>query len=262
MEAISYIDAHDFAVATVQGAGELARAAFGNSVIQYKKSDVAFDVVTGADRDIDTYIKNSIAAKYPLHAQYSEESGAHGMSEYTWTVDPIDGSSNFSRGIPHFAICVGLLHHNVSVAGAVFNPITKELFSFWQGGGVFLNGVAIKASGRDTLAGGQVLFTMSSRAENLDWGLALYRKLFEADSRVRNFGASSLDLCFLAAGRVDAVVYGGLSLRDISPALGMVREVCGDVYAFNTGVPATFEQAPQKIVATMTPTLAQSIRRL
>ena len=199
---------------------------------------------------------------HPHHAKYSEESGVSGESEYIWTVDPIDGSSNFSRGIPHFAICVGLLHHNVSVAGAVYNPITKELFSFSKGGGVFLNGVAIKASGRDTLAGGQVLFTMGSRVKNWDWGLALYRKFHEAEARVRNFGASSLDLCFLVAGKVDAVVYAGLSLRDISPALGMVREVGGDVYAFDTGVPATFEQAPQKIVATMTPTLAQSIRAL
>jgi fructose-1,6-bisphosphatase/inositol monophosphatase family enzyme len=100
---------------------------------------------------------------------------------------------------------------------------------------------------------------MGSRKQNWDWGSALHRKLMEADARVRNFGASALDLCYVAAGKVDAVMYGGVGLRDIVPAVGILRAVGGDIYVFETGEVAPLTEEPQRVVASRTEALAKSI---
>lgn len=262
MTDISYKDAHDLAVAAVRTAGDIARKAFGHSQIEYKESDVAFDVVTAADRDIDAFIRGEVSHAFPSHSIHSEESGSDNGGEYVWTIDPIDGSSNFSRGIPHFAVCLGLIKHEVPVVGVVFNPITNELFSFYEGGGAFLNGVQLASEARTTLGGSHALLTIGSRKENWDWGFALQKKLMEAEARVRNFGASALDLCYLASGKIDAVMYGGVGLRDIVPAVGILRAVGGEVYVFETGDVATLTKEPQRVVASRTKALADTIRAL
>lgn len=262
MTDVSYKDAHNTAIAVVRAAGEMAKKAFGHVRIEYKESDVAFDVVTQADRDIDVFLRAEVSGAFPTHQIHSEESGSDAGGEYVWTIDPIDGSSNFSRGIPHFAVCLGLLYNGVPVVGVVYNPITNELFSFYEGGGAFLNDVPLTSSKESVLAGGHVLLTMGSRKQNWDWGFTLQRKLLEADACVRNFGASALDLCYLASGKVDAVMYGGMSLRDIVPAVGILRAVGGDIYVFETGEVAALTKEPQRVVASRTKVLSDNIRAL
>jgi myo-inositol-1(or 4)-monophosphatase len=184
------------------------------------------------------------------------------QSSHVWTIDPIDGSSNFSRGIPHFAVCLGLSVDGVPVAGAVYNPITEELFSFEQGKGAWRNGEPLVPTTRTTLAGSTLLFTIGSRRENWPWGLSLYEKLLHAEARVRNLGASALDVCYVAAGRVDGVVYGGGSLRDISCAVGILRASGGEVYLFETGDIAPLDATPRRIIATGSEVFASTIRLL
>jgi len=255
-------DEYAFAKATALRAGEMARGFFGHTTTKYKESDVAFDVITEADTAIDAYIRAEIVRAFPGHQIHSEESGSDAGGEYVWTIDPIDGSSNFSRGIPHFAVCLGLLKNGVPVVGAVYNPITNELFSFCEGAGVFVNDVPLSAVKESVLVGGHVLLTIGSRTQSWDWGFALHRKLMEADARVRNFGASALDICFLASGKVDAVIYGGVGLRDIVPAVGILRAVGGNIYMFETGEVAPLTEEPQCVVATRTKALAEGIRAL
>jgi len=103
---------------------------------------------------------------------------------------------------------------------------------------------------------------MGSRTQNWDWGFTLQRKLMEADARVRNFGASALDICYLASGKVDAVMYGGVGLRDIVPAVGILRAVGGNIYVCETGDIAPLTKEPQRVVASRTEALANSIRTL
>jgi len=262
MNDLSYKDAYDVAVRVVRSAGDMARDAFGHVRVEYKESDVAFDIVTEADLSIDAFIRAEIVRVFPEHQIHSEESGSDDGGEYVWTIDPIDGSSNFSRGIPHFAVCLGLLKDGVPVVGAVFNPITNELFSFYEGGGAFSNGAPLAVTKAAVLAGGHVLLTMGSRTQNWDWGFTLQRKLMEADARVRNFGASALDICYLASGKVDAVMYGGVGLRDIVPAVGILRAVGGNIYVCETGDIAPLTKEPQRVVASRTEALANSIRTL
>jgi myo-inositol-1(or 4)-monophosphatase len=183
-------------------------------------------------------------------------------SEYLWTIDPIDGSSNFSRGIPHFAICIGLLKDNVAIAGGVYNPVTKELFSFKKGGGAFLNGTRISVSSVAELSKAQIIFSPGSRQPALwDWAAASYRKLLEASLKRGMFGSSSLDVCFIASGRADAGVYGTLSTFDIAGALGLLEEA-GGVYADEKGEPIILSKDPQKVYLANSSGMLSQIRGL
>lgn len=252
---------YDFTVDLVQRAGEKLRAASQHIVTSHKGADVR-DVVTNTDLEINTFLTTEIKQAYPDHRIYSEEGEGEGAeSEYEWTIDPIDGSANFSRGIPHFAICVGLLQNGVPIIGAVYNPITRELFSFEKGRGAFLNGLSIHASNVMQPGDAQSLLIVGHQAKLWDWGAAVYRSFIEHIKKNKALGSSSLDLCFLAAGRADIVVYGTLTTRDVACAIGIVRAAGGEVYTLD-GTPTTLLSTRQTIVATATPELLANAKPL
>jgi myo-inositol-1(or 4)-monophosphatase len=252
---------YDFTLDLVQCAGEKLRVASQHIVISHKGTDVR-DVVTNTDLEINTFLIDEIKHAYPDHHIYSEEGeGTNATSEYEWTIDPIDGSANFSRGIPHFAICIGLLKNHVPIVGAVFNPITNELFSFEEGRGAFLNGNSIQSSDIVEPSEAQGILIVGHQASLWDWGTAVYRSFLEQVKKQKAFGSSSLDLCFLAAGRADIVVYGTLTTKDIASAVGIVRAAGGEVYTIE-GIPVEFSATRQTVVATATKELFEKARPL
>src|SRR5438874_2552943 len=132
------MDPYDFCIAKVKEAGEMLRTKREGLVVGTKGGN-ARDIVTSADKEVNEFLITAIKKEFPDHDVYSEEaSDTASKSEYQWVIDPIDGSSNFSRGIPHFSICIGLLKDSEPVVGAIYNPVTNELFSFKKGGGAFL----------------------------------------------------------------------------------------------------------------------------
>ncbi len=253
---------HEFILSIVREAGTRARASFGSAATTYKESNVPFDVLTDSDTAIDALLKERISAAYPTHSILSEEGDRTLDSSYAWSIDPIDGSSNYARSIPHFAVSVCLIAQGVPVVGAVYNPMTDEIYSFMKGAGAYHNGVRLAASSSRDLAGSTILFTIGSREGNWPWGMALYEKLLNARARVRNFGASGLDICYLAAGRVDAVIYGGVGLLDIAAAVGIATEVGCVIESMDDGASVPLTHAPQRIVAASSASLAASIRAL
>jgi myo-inositol-1(or 4)-monophosphatase len=261
MDTFSQRGAHDAIVTLVREAGVMLRSSDTDVRVSYKRSDVAFDVVTNVDTAIDSFLRMRLKELFPTHHIYSEEQGGANEGDYVWTIDPIDGSSNFSRGIPHCAIVVGLLVRGVPHVGVVHNPYTNAMFSYCVGEGAFSHGEHIGAPHvRSTLEGSTLLFTIGSRASQWEWGFPLYKKLVESGARVRNFGSSALDFCFAATGRVDAVIYGGVSLFDIAPAVGMIRECGGEVVHVFDGTPAELHRAPQPVVASLNRQLIEEIR--
>ena len=254
---------YDFAVELVRKAGARLTAAHRGATIVSHKGDDARDIVTNLDIEVSEFLRNEIQRAFPDHRVYSEEDakGAEArMNGFEWVLDPIDGTANFSRGVPHFAVCAGLLKDGVPVAGAVYNPVTDELFSFEEGKGVFLNGAPVHALTVPELSEAHALVIIGHRAPLWDWGLAVYRSFLEQLKKVKGFGSSSLDLCFLAAGRVDVVVYGTLSTRDIASAVGMVCAAGGEVYAVRTGEPALISTEAQPIVATSNKALFENLK--
>lgn len=250
---------HDFAVELVREAGGRINAVRGGVIDILQKGAEPRDEITAADLEINALLVGRIREAYPDHGVISEEGGgADAAGEYRWVIDPIDGTSNFARDIPHFASCVALLEGGVPIAGALYNPVTEELFSFEAGRGAFLNGKTIRCSHVTDPAKAQVLFHIGRAAGLWDWGVAAMRRLLESTKKIKDFGSSGLDLCFLAAARADVVVYGTLTTRDIAGAIGIVRAAGGDVYTL-AGAPVELTAEPQTIVAAANRELLQKI---
>ncbi len=248
----------EFSEDLVRKAGEAIRATHGRVIEVLQKGDDPRNDITATDTEVNALMIEAIRAAYPEHSIYSEEGGNEAQaSEYLWTIDPIDGTSNFARSIPHFAVCVGLLKSGMSIAGAVFNPVTNELFSFDEME-VLLNGEPVRASAATDPQKAQVLFHAGRNRALWDWGAASFRSLLENTKKVKDLGASGLDLCFLAAGRTDAVIYGTLTTHDVAAAIGMVRAAGGDVYTPH-GDPVALTATPQPIIATATRELFDAI---
>ncbi len=243
------MDYYDFIIATIKEAGALLLEHYRGDYKSDTKHDDPRDLVTEIDFKINNFLISKIKTVYPAHGIYSEEgSGLESASEYLWTIDPIDGTANFSRGIPHFAVCLGLLQNNVPIAGAVLNPITAELFSFKNGFGSFLNGKSIKVSSISDISKSFVLMVTGRRGELRDWGTKMYRKLLDRANHTRNLASSSLDVCFVADGRVEAAIYGQLNLVDISSAAGILLEAGGKITDLNGKKAEITDTKPQKLI--------------
>lgn len=257
------MDPYDFAVQKVVEVGEiLLRARDAGFEIATKGGNMR-DIVTSVDHEVNEFLISEIKKEFPSHRIYSEEGeGTDTGDDEQWVIDPIDGSSNFSRGIPHFSVCIGMLRGGVPVVGAVYNPLTRELFSFKKGGGAFLNGNPIHVSSVSELNKAQVIFSPGSRKPEMwDWAAASYRKLLEYSQKRGMYGSSALDLCFVAAGRADAGIYGTLSTLDIAAAIGILHEAGGAICNAQ-GASVALSAESQKVFIGNSPAMAEEIRAL
>ena len=173
------------------------------------------DFVTNADLKIEKIIIEELEKARPNFSFISEEKGQkkNKYIENTWIIDPIDGTTNFLHGIPHFAISIGLLSSNEIVSGLIFDPIKDEIFFAEKNKGAFLNNQRIKVSKKKDI--NECLFTIG---EN-------FKK--EADFMYRKSGCAALDLAYVAAGRYDGYFQKKLNLWDIAAGLLLVREAGG-----------------------------------
>ncbi|MEN9913078.1 MAG: hypothetical protein RLY66_486 [Candidatus Parcubacteria bacterium] len=248
-----------FILSTIIEAGELLLKTREEKFTVSSKNGDSRDLVTSVDIVVDEFIKKAIKATFPGEIVYSEESASSiDESGSFWTIDPIDGTSNFSQGIPHYAVCIGYVENGQPVVGAVYNPVTKDLFSFENGAGASLNGSPIKVRTIEKLSDAHVLLHIGRKPELADWGLKLQRTLLATAKKNLNLGSSALDICFVAAGRVDASVYGTLTTKDISSAVGILREAGGEIYDEN-GNQAELSDKPQKVFSVATKALFQEI---
>lgn len=256
------MDKYEFIIDTIKEAGELLLNSREKGFEVVSKGGDSRDIVTNIDNEVNEFIIEKIKESFPGHSIYSEEGGGvEDKSEYQWTIDPIDGTANFSRGIPHFAVCIGLLNKNVPVAGAVYNPATGELFSFNKSRGAFLNGTPIYTSKIEELSKAHVFFHTGRKEELRDWGGEAYKKLLGSARKTNNFASSSLDTCFVASGKIEASVYGTLSTLDISSAIGILIEA-GGALSDKDGVQLEFSKSPQKIYMANNEIMLHKVRNL
>ncbi len=254
-------DRYLFILHTIQEAGDLLLSLRQEKFVVSTKGGDSRDLVTSVDLALNDFLEKKIQEKFSGEIIYSEESGRREEIKEVrafWSIDPIDGTSNFARGIPHFAVCLTYLENDQPLVGAVYNPVTKDLFSFQKGSGAFLNNNKISVSGVKSIDEAYVLLHIGRQEELRNWGINLQRFLLGAAKKNINLGSSALDLCFLAAGRVDAVIYGTLTVRDVAVALAMVRAAGGEVYTL-TGAVVTLSSGPQQIIATATESLFREL---
>ncbi len=259
---IHSMETYDFIITQVRAAAKLLMQLREEKFEVMTKGGNPRDIVTSVDLAINDFLIKNIRETFPEDGIYSEESSGDSTSmPRFWTIDPIDGTSNFSRGIPHFSICVAFLENGVPQAGAVYNPITNELFSFKRGAGAFLNGKPIHVSSETNLKNSFILLHAGRDSKSWKWGSNAYGQLLEHAKKTSNLAGSALDTCFVAAGRVEANIYGTLSTFDIAAAVGILQEA-GGVMVAESGEPIVLQVKPQRIIAANSTAIADAIRKI
>ena len=190
------------------------------------------DFVSNIDKTAEAIIVDQIRETYPDHAIIGEEFGAKsGDSEFTWIIDPLDGTLNFLQGIPHFAISIGIMKGRHHEHGIIYDPVRGEEFIASRGSGAQLNGKRIRVSARSkledcVLATGLPPGSVENRLDEYMVGL---QDLTGSCRGIRRAGSAALDLAYVAAGRTDGFWEMGLSQWDIAAGIVLVREAGGFV---------------------------------
>ncbi len=189
------------------------------------------DFVSTADTTAETTIREELTRARPDYGFIMEEAGSTGGSddnERCWIVDPLDGTSNFLHGLPHWAISIALAERGQVLAGVVLDPIKNELFQADKGSGAFLNDRRIRVSSRRRLEE-CLIATGTPYCGHGDRGqfLAEADAVMAATAGIRRWGAASLDLAYVAAGRYDGFWERALAPWDIAAGIAILREAGG-----------------------------------
>lgn len=228
-------DLLDLAARIAQDAGALAHRRRQEGVTVAATKSAAADIVTAADREVEAFIRAELARERPDDGFYGEESGAEaGTSGITWVVDPIDGTVNYAYGIPAWAVSIAAVEGSAdpatwtALAGAVFNPVTGELFRASRGGGAWLGAQRLSVSEVGD-AGGLVATGFGYDPATHGPALEQLSRVMPIARDVRRIGAASLDLASVAAGRVDAYYEKGTHPWDHAAGALLVEEAGGQL---------------------------------
>lgn len=189
------------------------------------------DFVSEVDQQAEAGIIETVRRTHPGHAFLAEESGRSGDSDYLWIIDPLDGTTNFLHGFPVFAVSIAVAYRGQLEHGVIYDPLRQELFTASRGAGVQLDGRRIRVTGRRGLEGSLIGTGIPFRS-NLDWTdeyLAMLKEVITQTAGVRRPGAASLDLAYVAAGRLDGFWEVGLKPWDMAAGALMIREAGGMV---------------------------------
>lgn len=209
-------------------AGGLLRSFFGKKL--HVDARDAHDIKLELDKRSQKLIEGILLGHYPSHALYGEEGIVGGDSEdYQWIVDPIDGTSNFFWGIPHFSISIALRYEGQILVGVIYDPMRDELWTVEKGAVPTLNGVQIFASRRKTLADAVISIGVSKSFEAIQSGLALFQRMVHVVNKCRIMGSAALDMAYVACGRLDAYVESQINLWDVAAGMVLVEKAGGKV---------------------------------
>jgi len=193
------------------------------------------DFVTMTDKKVEKILIDELQKARSNYSILSEEIGEiKNDEEFKWIIDPIDGTSNFLHGIPHFGISVALEKNKEIICGIIFDPIKNEIFSTEKGNGSYLNNQRIRVSSRKKLED-CILFTGGPRhaSKNKEVTLEEYKKFSsKVFIPIRKMGSAALDMAYVAAGRCDGCWHRDLNYWDIAAGILLVKEAGGFVTDF------------------------------
>lgn len=194
------------------------------------------DFVTDIDKKAEKDIIETIRKHYPHHAILGEESGnieASGYDDIQWIIDPLDGTTNFIHGFPHFAVSIAIRVKGRIEHGLIYDPFKQEVFSASRGEGALLNQRRIRVSGKAELSGALLASGLSFRShEQFALQIKLVHALSFAAGDLRRTGSAALDLAYVASGRLDGYWEMGIKIWDIAAGVLMVKESGGLVSDF------------------------------
>ena len=195
------------------------------------------DFVTEVDRAAEAAIIDVIQDAYPSHGILAEESGVYSGKaegeEYQWIIDPLDGTTNFIHGFPQYAVSIGLAIRGVMSLAVVYDPSRNEIFTATKGGGAFVNEKRIRVSRRAKLEESLIGTGFPYRSfDHIDTYLNIFKELSQKTAGQRRPGAASLDLAYVACGRLDGFWEFGLAPWDMAAGSLLITEaggLCGDL---------------------------------
>lgn len=192
------------------------------------------DFVSSADRKAEQIIKDELTKARPDYGFLMEESGeVAGDDEHRFIIDPLDGTSNFLHGLPHFAVSIALEKKGDIIAGVIYDPIKDELFWAEKGKGAYLNSRRLRVSARtrlsDSIFATGIPFMGHQEGEGHALFLARLEQVMAKTAGVRRWGAAALDLAYVAAGRYDGFWERGLNAWDVAAGVLMIKEAGGFV---------------------------------
>ncbi len=193
------------------------------------------DLVTGTDLAVEAFLKENLSELLPGSSFLAEESAADAeLTDNTWIIDPVDGTTNFAHGLPVVATSVGLWRGGEVVLGVVNAPLMQECFTAFRGGGAYLNDAPIKVSDAETMQDSLVATGFPyAIEEELPGILRRLQSVLPACQGVRRWGAAALDLAYVAAGRYDAFYELRLNPWDVSAGWLLVQEAGGHMTRMN-----------------------------
>ena len=231
---MNYVRTLSEITAIAQGAGEIIMRHFAAPIPTTLKSS-RIDIVTAADTEAETYIVGRLLALFPDHHIVGEEGGGQGAAlasaPYHWYVDPIDGTVNFASKLPHFCTSIALATPDRQpLLGLILDPTRRELFTAVKGKGAFLNGHPLRVTQTEELIDAVVTSGFPyDRQTNPDNNLKEWAAFLTRIRGERRFGSAALDLCYLAAGRLDGYWEKDLKPWDVMAGLLIAREAGGTV---------------------------------
>jgi len=228
----------DFAREISVEAGTILLRGFrsGATVISHKSST---ELVTDADRESEALLVARISKQFPTHAIIAEEgSRKEASGGFTWYVDPLDGTNNFAHGLPFFCVSIGVFSVDLRrvVAGVVYNPFIKEMFTAERGKGAFLNGTKIRVSDLEDIGNSLVATGFPyDKAVSEENNLREFNRIITRIQGIRRMGSAAIDLCYVACGRLDGYWEGKLKSWDMAAGSLVVEEAGGMVTRYDGG---------------------------
>jgi len=230
-------------------AARAARSA-GNVILRYMNridglhvvEKQQLDFVSEVDKLAEAEIIKELRRAYPDHAILAEESGQIGKGPLTWVIDPLDGTHNYLRGIPHFSVSIALLEKGVPIHAVVFDPLRDELYTASKGDGAYINDRRMRVGKRENLGGAMIATGFPFRQrEHLTAQLDMTRAILGQAEDIRRSGSAALDLAYVAAGRYDGYFEIGLKPWDMAAGVLLVHEAGGRYcdFAGRDGIPAS-----------------------
>jgi myo-inositol-1(or 4)-monophosphatase len=218
------------AVEAVVRAGEIQMERFGRDIHVEKKGTI--DLVTDVDLTVERMFRNLVAERFADHHVLAEEldAGASIPAGPCWVFDPLDGTTNYAHGLPIFCASLALEIDGVAEVAAIFDPNRQELFTAERGGGAFLNGRPLHVSATSTLVDAMLVtgfpYDIHGRVDEM---LGLFGRFLGVARAVRRLGSAAIDLCYVAAGRMDGFWELSLKAWDTSAGALIVAEAGGRV---------------------------------
>ena len=241
-------EAEQFLKDIILSAGELTldyRRRLSTLKVDHKATDR--DIVTEADRAVESFLRMKLAEKYPDHAVLGEEEGESGDSEYRWIIDPIDGTIAFLHGQYQYSISIALEAAGETVVAAVYAPALNDLFTAQKGRGAALNGRPIHVSGASSV--GEAVFATGFpciRAGMKETNLPLFNEMMMHIRDIRRGGSAALELCYVACGQLDGYWEKYIEIYDVAAGLLLVEEAGGRISDYRGGT----EGLPREVLAT------------